>query len=228
MVQREGQAQQERYVGLLQSIVTSLIGQRGPSLKDRVDELVALKALSGDNPKAPVELLKEVLLTGLQLGQGGNAGGGDEGDGGMVRVLDKGLDLIGRALERAPGPRGVPAGAGARPPAGAVVPEHLRPYTWLLKYVPQAIGFAKGGTRADRAAQAVYALVPDEHLDALEDFARMDQAQRAQLLQQLDPRLGPYLTFLDELAAQMVTIFDREAAEDVDEPKDAPRPVESA
>jgi hypothetical protein len=231
MMQQESRAQQDRYMSLLQSIVVAVIGKGAPTLKDRVDELNALRGLTaGSNaPPAPAEVLKDMLMAGVQIGGGrkpGDAGDEDAEGSGMARVIEKGLDLVTRAMDRVPGPRRAPVAGQAA--AAAAVPEHLRPYTWLLKYVPQAIGFAKGGASPARAAAAIYALIPDEHLDVLESFSRMPVAERRQLLVQLDERLTPYLAFLDELAAQLVITFDREAAEDVDDEQNAARPAESA
>ncbi len=203
LMQRQAQEQQERYVALLQSIMTSLIGSRAAGgVKERVEELVALRSLVQENPKAPIDLLKEVLLTGLQLGKGGEAGAGagdedEEGEGkGMVRVIERGLDLFDKVLQRSgPARSGAAAPAGPRPVPQ--LPEQLQPYAWLLKYVP----------------------------DAIEQFARMPAGDRRTLLTQLDPRLGPYQVFLDELAAQLVVIFDKEAEDDA---PDNPGAAESA
>lgn len=225
LMQRESQAAQERYTALLQSIVTSLIGRGAPTLKDRVDELLAIKQLGGDAQRAPVELLKDVLLAGLNVGRGGKpaegAADGDAEDNGMMRVIDKGLDILNRAIDKSAKPAG--AGGGPRP---AVLPDHLRPYAWLLKYVPRAIEFAKGGISAERAAAALYALVPDDHLDVLESFVRMPAPERNQLLVQLDPRLAPYQAFLDELARNMVIVFEREG-EDVEDLPRAAQPAQA-
>jgi len=91
--------------------------------------------------------------------------------------------------------------------------------------VPRLAKAMASGTPADRAASAIYHLVPEQHLDVLEQFARMPAGDRRTLLTQLDPRLGPYQVFLDELAAQLVVIFDKEAEDDA---PDNPGAAESA
>ncbi len=228
LMQQESQRSQERYTALLQSIVTSLIGSSRPtSMKDRLEEMTLFKGLLSQNPTTPIDLVKDMVTTGMNLARGKTGEGDDEGSGEWVGLVNRGLDVIDKAItNRGPaGPRAVPAAAGR---TAATVPDNLKPYLWLMKYVPAAIGWAKSGTPVNRAAQAVYALVPEDHLDVLETFARMNPAERGQVLVGLDSRLGPYQAYMDELAGQLVAIFEAEDSGGGDDAGDVPGASESA
>lgn len=223
---------EERHSALLTTMLTTMMGAMRPP--DPIAQLTALKALGADNPRAPVELIRDAVKEGINIARaaaGAGAADDDDEGGGMARVVEKGIDAVTKILDaRAtrpaaaaapqPGKPGVPAvaaGGAAAGPAAVEVPDQLRPYLWLKNYVPYAVGWANQQFSPKRAAGVIYELVPDDHLPALEDFARMEPAARRQILAQLDGRLAAYTTYLDEIAAELIARFDQDATEDEDD-----------
>lgn len=233
LMQQQARAADERYVGLLQTFLQSMTANlKPPSTADRLAELKLLHELvapaTAPRELTPVQALADAFRSGMNasIGKKGADDDDDDEEGGasMVRVIEKGLDTFARILEArrpagaAPAP-GAPA-PGARPRAAAPpLPDHLAQYAWLRKYVPQAMGYAQQGVSAKRVAGAIYEMVPDEQLGQLEDFARMDTGQRRQILAQLDGRLSPYMSYLDEVVVELIARFD---AEPEDGPEDGP------
>jgi hypothetical protein len=221
------QAQAAGSSGLMEKILLALVANmKPPSMTDTVAQLQALQALSQNNPKAPIELLRDAVKEGIALGRSGTgaAGDDDEEGGGMARVVEKGIDALTRLLDTkrfqaavpvGPAPAGAPSPAPAAPVtavhvAAARLPAHLQAYAWLAGYVPQAITFARQGMAAERLAGVLYDMVPESYLAQLEDFARLDRTQRREILARLDGRLSPYLDYLDEIAGHLVAIFDQD------------------
>jgi len=255
-LRRERQAAAASSTGLMEKLLLALVANmKPPSMTDTVAQLQALQALSQNNPKAPIELLRDAVKEGISLGRAATGSGADDGEGGMdmARVVEKGIDALTRILDArkvsaavpttarpvvaagAPGPTPAPA-MNAAQAAAARLPEHLRSYAWLAAYVPQAITFAQQGMASERLAGVLYDMVPESYLGQLEDFARLERAQRREILTRLDGRLAPYLDYLDEIALHLVGIFDQDGegegegndGGDGDAGHDAPGAAESA
>jgi hypothetical protein len=233
IMSQERAKSEERFSAMLTTLLTTMIGNsKPPSIQDQLAQLTAIKAMTGDNPRAPIELIRDAVRQGIEIANtvAGRANpgddDGDEGGGNMARLIEKGIDTFSKLLEARQAARpaapaaariaaGTPGVAGGAAPAVALpLPEAVQPYAWLVRYVPDVIKWANAGFSVQRAAAVVYQLVPDDRLPELEAFARIDKAERHEILARLDGRLSPYLGYLDEIAAELINTFDQDEEDD--------------
>lgn len=230
-LRRDRQAAAGRSTDMMEKLLLAVIGNlKPPSMTDTLAQLQAMQALATNKPTAPIELLRDAVKEGIALGRSGTGQGPADDEGGidMARIIEKGLDALTRLVDArrvavarpvaaAPAVAGAPvatAPATTAQVAAARLPAHLQSYAWLAAYVPQAVTFAQQGMAPERLAGVLYDMVPESYLGQLEDFARLDRAQRREILSRLDGRLGPYLDYLDEIAAQLIVIFDQDTDDD--------------
>lgn len=221
----ETKAAQDRHMRFMETVVTAIIGgQKPPSLKDQVDQLVALKSLADSNPKPDSTLISDAIKTGLDLagrarGESPSDDDDDQGGGSTMRVIERIIDKV-LTQPRRPHPAPGPTAAAGGPEGGPLPPE-LQPYAWLKKFAPYLIGWSRENFSPERAANVILEFVTtDEHMAMLEQFVKMPANIRNPILVQLDGRLGNYQAFIDNLAAELVKKFDTEFSTDDEDVSD--------
>lgn len=219
--------QREDQKFMMQMIVTAMGGNRGESLSDLVQALVAMKTLTGEGGSSNTEKVLEVLTRGMEIGAKAN-GKEPETVLGVIRetIRDLTNSPIGQSvmdrianrtaapaqsaaaapqpqLVRVPyqGPSAAPAGA---PPATlASAPAGDDPMMPLLnKLADELLEYAGNGTDPGLAAEALVAKVPRmvrAMVTAEQLKAWLTAPDWWEHLKAFRPALEPYMAFCDDV-----------------------------
>jgi hypothetical protein len=223
----------------LQTLVLALAGKQqsaGPTLTELVNSVAALKSLSGaEASPTPVNVVMDAMRAALEMRD--QVGEREEGESSpMYRLLEKVIPPIMEAASKAAPPRNPAAAfpAGKNPPLAAVagngganppdaeIPEELKPYLWLRKYLPALVGWAHSGFNPDRAASVINGLIPPEQEPMLDMILDMEPGARHSLFVQLEPRLQPFRMYLDEICSQLAGDSEDDLADSPDSAAPAP------
>ena len=225
-LRQELAAAQVRHMQFLETLVVNSLGRGAGTLKDRIEELNALRSIVNREPRQelPAAQLAESFRAGMDAARSLADGAGERGD-----VLDKLIEKLGPIFVESlihtparPGAGALPAADTDRPAPAASgspaprLPEEWKPYAFLARYVGTAISTAQAGTAPEAIADTLYDLIPDQHLDALAQFVHLDTGRRRQLFAALDPRLVAHTDFLEAVTVKLREILDADDTDDAD------------
>lgn len=165
------------------------VASAGPTLQDFATIMREAREAAAAT-QTPAETMGELIKLGIELRN--NAGDGGEDESMFSKLAPRVLDLIQQLSKpaNAAGATPLPAAAGVDPDLAALIRE----------FAPKIIAEAQAGRDPYAWGSFVAERTPEAWLPNLQYICTLSPADRRELFARLDPRVTPYMAWLDEAA----------------------------